>query len=107
MTREFVMLPEFDKQWSLIGLDDDDLNVLQQELSDNPEKGRIIEGTGGLRKVRFAIEGKGKSGGARVCYVDFTVRETIYLITAYSKNEKDNLSDEERNNIRKLIKKLK
>ncbi len=107
MTREFVMLPEFDRQWSLLGLNDDDLKVLQQELSDNPEKGSIIEGTGGLRKVRFAIKGKGKSGGARVCYVDFAVRETIYLITAYSKNEKDNLSDEERNNIRKLLKQLK
>ena len=46
---------------------------------------------------------KGKSGGIRVIYVDFEIYEKIYLLTAYTKNEKDNLSNEERNEIRKLI----
>lgn len=47
-----------------------------------------MQGTGGLRKVRFALENRGKSGSVRVVYVDFVVYETIYLITAYTKNEK-------------------
>ena len=63
----------------------------------------MIQGTGGLRKARFAFEHRGKSGGVRVCYVDFVIKETIYLITVYSKNEKDNLSKEEKNEIKKLI----
>ena len=45
----------------------------------------------------------GKRGGVRVCYVDFVIKETIYLITVYSKNQKDNLSEEEKKEIKKLI----
>ncbi len=103
MTREFVMLPEFDRCWKSMGLDDNDLRRLQEELLLNPEKGDVIQGTGGLRKLRFAFEGRGKSGSVRVCYVDFVIYDVIYLITAYPKNEKDNLSKAERNNIAKLI----
>ena len=107
MTREFVMLPEFDKRWKEIGFTDDDLKSLQEELTINPEKGDLIRGTGGLRKIRVAVEGRGKSGSARVCYVDFAVFERIYLITAYTKNEKDNLTQKERNEVHKLIDVLK
>lgn len=63
----------------------------------------MIQGTGKLRKMRFAFENKGKSGSSRVCYVDFLIHETVYLITVYSKNEKDNLSKAERNEIKKFI----
>ena len=56
--------------------------------------------------MRFALPGQGKSGSSRVVYIDFVVAETIYLIFAYPKNEKDNLSKEERNNIKKLIKEI-
>lgn len=107
MTREFVMLPEFDRRWKEIGFTDDDLKSLQEELTINPEKGDLIRETGGLRKIRVAFEGRGKSGSARVCYVDFAVYERIYLITAYTKNEKDNLTKKERNEIHKLIDFLK
>lgn len=100
MTREFVMLPEFDKRWRELGLTDKELKTLQEELTVNPHKGDLIQGTGGLRKIRIAFEGRGKSGSARVCYVDFAVFERIYLITAYSKNEKDNLSDTEKNEVK-------
>ncbi len=106
MTREFVMMPEFDKRWKELGLSDADLKTLQEELTVNPVKGDVIQGTGGLRKIRFAFEDRGKGGSVRVCYVDFLVYERIYLITAYSKNEKDNLSKSERNEIRKLVKLL-
>jgi hypothetical protein len=106
MTREFVMLPEFDKQWKAIGFTDKELKALQEELTINPNKGDLMQGTGGLRKIRVAFENRGKSSSARVCYVDFAVYERIYLITAYTKNEKDNLSKEERNNVKKLIKLL-
>ena len=104
MTRKFVLLPEFDKNWSDMGLNDDDLRLLQEELTLNPHKGDVIRGTGGLRKIRIAFENKGKSGSGRVCYVDFAVYESIYLIAAYPKSEKGNLSKSERNEIAKLIK---
>ena len=99
-------MPEFDRQWKRMGLNDSDLHELQEVLLKNPKAGKAIQGTNGLRKIRIAFEGQGKSGGGRVVYVDFAVHETIYLITAYPKNEKDNLSKAERNAIAKIIVKL-
>jgi hypothetical protein len=106
MTREFVMMPEFDHQWKQIGLNDGDLKELQEALLLNPKAGKVIRGTSKLRKLRIAFEGRGKSSSGRVAYVDFTVYKTIYLITAYPKNEKDNLSKQERNTIAKVIARL-
>jgi len=103
MTREFIMTPEFDRQWQRLGLGDMELRKLQEMLLQNPKAGNVIRGTNGLRKIRIAIEGRGKSGGSRVAYVDFAIHETIYLITVYSKSEKDNLSKAERNEISKMI----
>ena len=86
-----------------MGLDDHDLKRLQEELLADPKVGAVMRGTGGVRKMRFAFEQKGKSGSVRVIYVDFEVYEKIFLITAYPKNEKDNLTDSERNEIRQMI----
>ena len=69
-----------------MGLTDEDLRVLQEQLLANPQLGAVIQGTGGLRKMRFALPGQGKSGSSRVAYVDFVIAETIYLIFAYPKN---------------------
>lgn len=107
MTRTFVIMPEFEKKWQKMKLTDNDLKQLQLELLVNPQKGDVMQGTGGLRKIRFAFENQGKSGSARVVYVDFVEYEKIYLISAYSKNEKDNLTNAERNSIKKLIELLK
>ena len=99
-------MPEFEKKWAGMGFNDEHLKTLQEELTLDPEKGTLMKGTGGLRKMRFSFENRGKSGSVRVCYVDFLIYEKIYLITAYPKSEKDNLSSAERNEIKKLIKKL-
>ena len=97
MQRTFIILPEFDKNWKSMGLSDEDLRRLENLILQDPEAGALMQGTGGLRKLRFAFENRGKSGSARV------LRETVFLITAYPKNEKENLSKAERNNIRKVI----
>lgn len=106
MTRKFVMMPDFERQWQRMGLSDIELRQLQLLILQNPKIGKVIGGTNGLRKVRVAFGGRGKSGSGRVVYVDFAVHETVYLITAYPKSEKDNLSKEERNAIAKMIIKL-
>lgn len=84
-------------------MDDADLRRLQLELLSDPKVGAVMRGTGGVRKMRFAFKYQGKSGSIRVIYVDFEVYEKIYLLTAYTKNEKDNLSQKERNEIKELI----
>lgn len=66
-----------------------------------------MEGTGGIRKVHFPLENKGKSGSVRVCYTDFEEYEVTYLITAFTKNEQENLSAEEKTVLKKLVKALK
>lgn len=74
---------------------------------ENPKVGSVMQGTGGIRKMRFAFESRGKSGSSRVIYIDFEVHEKIFLITAYPKSEKDNLSKEERNELKQLVEILK
>lgn len=106
MQRTFIILPEFDKNWKSMGLSDEDIRRLENLILQNPEAGALMQGTGGLRKLRFALDNRGKSGSARVCYVDFIIQETVFLITAYPKNEKENLSKAERNTIHKLIEAL-
>lgn len=69
LKREFIMMPEFDRQWKDMGLTDEDLKVLQFELLNEPTKAPVVKGTGGLRKVRVGLPGRGKSGSACVAYV--------------------------------------
>ena len=104
MIREFVRLPEFEKQCKAIGLDESDIRDIENTLLLDPAVGSVIQGTGGLRKFRVVLPGKGKSGGARVIYIDFAYYEKIYLITAYTKNETENLSSAERNELKALMK---
>ena len=106
MTRTFVELPIFRARWKEMGLNDEDLKRLQEELLSDPKVGAVMRGTGGVRKMRFAFEQRGKSGSVRVIYVDFEIYEKIFLITAYPKNEKDNLSDSERSEIKQMIQAL-
>ena len=107
MTRTFIEVPLFTKRWAEIGLADDDLIQLQIMLLKDPESGPVIEGTGGIRKVRFPLENRGKSGSVRVCYTDFADYEVTYLITAFTKKEQENLTDDEKKVLRKLVKSLR
>jgi len=106
VTRTFVELPIFSSRWKKLGLTDADLKRLQEVLLLDPKVGDVMKGTGGVRKMRFPFEHRGKSGSTRIIYVDFEIYEKIYLISAYAKNEQDNLSDEERNELKQLIKLL-
>lgn len=103
MTRTFIETNEFTKKWEQLGLTDDDLRKIENHILENPQIGKIIKGTGKLRKLRFALPRRGKRGSTRVCYVDFLLQETVYMITVYAKNEKENLSQKERNDIKKAI----
>ena len=107
MVRTFIEVPLFTRRWKEIGLNDDDLQRLQIMLLKDPLSGPIMEGTGGIRKVRFPIENRGKSGSVRVCYADFEEYEVTYLITAFAKNEQENLTQEEKIVLKKLVKSLR
>jgi hypothetical protein len=103
MIRTFVRLHEFEKQCKNIGLDEDDVIEIENILLENPAVGVVMRGTGGVRKFRLALPGRGKSGGARVVYIDFLSCQKIYLLTVFAKSELDNLSQEERNELKALV----
>ena len=107
LIRTFIEVPLFSRRWKEIGLDDDDLLALQILLLKDPKSGPVMEGTGGIRKVRFPLENCGKSGSVRVCYADFEEHEVIYLITAFKKKEQENLTSEEKNVLKRLVKALR
>lgn len=69
----------------------------------NPEAGDIIPETGGVRKIRWALAGRGKRGGARVIYYYHNRRLPLFLLAVYGKNEKANLSKAERNAMKRLV----
>ena len=89
----FIETPIFTKQASGGLFTDEELKQLQQELLEDPNKGALISGSGGLRKIRVARKGGGKSGGFRV----------IFFLLAYPKNKHDNLSKAEVKLLRELI----
>ena len=107
MIREFIYTASFRKSWKAMGLDDDDCKILEEILLANPQLGDVIEGTGGARKMRIQLEGRGKSGGGRVIYVDVYEKEKLYLLLAYPKNVQSNLTPEQIKQVKMLIEAIK
>ena len=82
----------FTKQITAL-MDDADYRALQEALINRPEMGALIKQGGGLRKVRWSLEGRGKSGGVRIIYYWMTKNEQIYMLYAFPKNVQENLTD--------------
>jgi len=72
-------------------LSDDEYRCLQMELANNPEAGAVIRGSGGVRKLRWAVRGRGKRGGYRVVYFVRRPKGIIWMLTIYSKNVVDSI----------------
>ena len=87
-------------------LDDDSYAVLQAFLSERPDAGDIIRGSGGIRKIRWRSKGRGKRGGTRVIYYWLVQEEHIYLLTLYGKGVKDDLTPGERATWRKVVEEI-
>ena len=102
---EFIETPIFTRQ-VLDLLSDEEYRQLQNALLEDPERGDLIKGGGGIRKVRHAIQGMGKSGGVRAIYYWIKENQQIYMLVVYPKSKKDNLSDKETAILRELVKEL-
>jgi len=85
-------------------LSDDEYKELQNFLVEHPKSGDLIQKSGGLRKLRWKIKNKGKSGGIRNIYYYYEDKNTIYMLLVYEKGRKDDLSDKELAILRDLIK---
>lgn len=87
-------------------MDENDRDALKTMLAADSECGAVMRGTGGVRKVRVALHGRGKSGGARVVYYYRNEAMPLFLLTVFAKNEKDTLSRAERNDLAALVQAL-
>ena len=106
VVQTIVELPEFKKRASSRLSVEEKASVINY-LAAHPAAGDIIRETGGLRKLRWAAKGKGKSGGVRVIYYYHNEEIPLFLLTLFSKGEKANLTKAERNDLAKLTELLK
>lgn len=83
-------------------LSDEERAELMAYLAEHPEAGTIMVGTGGVRKVRWAREGEGKSGGFRVIYYFHSAHVPLFALLVFSKSEQANLTQAEKNDIKRL-----
>lgn len=84
-----------------------EVEALIDLLAAEPERGDLIRGTGGVRKVRFGVSGRGKRGSVRVVYYFYNDSMLVFLLTVFAKNEKDNLSNAECNALAKAARTLR
>ena len=90
-----------------MGLHDEELKLLEDILLENPQKGDVIGGTSGARKMRIQMNGHGKRGGGRVIYVDIFEKEKLYFLFAYPKNVQVNLTEQQKKIVRQMVEAIK
>ena len=100
-----VELPEFIRRAEKLLRNPERENLIRY-LAANPEAGVLLQGTGGIRKLRWKREGAGKSGGVRVIYYFHSEKYPLFLLTLFGKSEKANISKAERNMLAKLTEEL-
>jgi len=98
----FVESPIFDRLRPDY-LSDDEFRELQKILLAQPTIGAVIQGTGGLRKIRFGIKNKGKRSGSRIIYYYFDVKKRFYLLTIYAKNEVGDLTSKQKKHLKEFM----
>jgi len=96
-----VETPEYLAAAKKAGMTEDERIATVDFLAENPDAGEIIPGTGGCRKVRIAKSGGGKSGGYRVITYYMTQEQPVFLVTVISKGKQANLTDNQKNQLRK------
>ena len=102
---EFIETSTFTRQVTQL-LTDDAYRQIQNVLVEDPAQGDLIKGGGGIRKLRHAVQGRGKSGGVRIIYYWVKDGHQIYMLVVYPKSKKDDLTEKEVALLRGLVKEL-
>jgi mRNA-degrading endonuclease RelE of RelBE toxin-antitoxin system len=103
--RRLFLLPRYQRDAARL-LDEREQDQMERHIADDPERHPRISGGGGMRKARWARPGRGKRGGVRVIYY-FAAPDAVYFIAVYAKNEKENLSDAEKQALKKILQPIK
>ena len=100
---EIFRTKTFIKAVRKLGAAEEEVRAVENEIATNHTAGDVIAGTSGARKIRFAIGGKGKRGGGRAIYVALVREDTAYMITAYSKAARDDLTEDDKKAIKAFV----
>ena len=84
-------------------MSDDEYKELQEALVIKPDLGVLIKNSGGLRKIRWSVDGRGKSGGVRIIYYWMTENEQLYMMYIFPKNTQENLTDAQTKALRQIV----
>lgn len=104
---KIIRTSRYIKDLRRMGVNDVQRQKLEQEIVNNPEVGKVIPGLEGLRKVRFAMAGRGKRGGGRAIYYLMLNDDLSIMITAYAKNDQEDLTPEQKKAVLAVLKELK
>jgi hypothetical protein len=96
-----VEMPEFQKRSEKLLSSSERMSIINY-LAEHPASGDLMQGTGGIRKLRWSAQGKGKSGGVRVIYYHHNETLPLFLLTVFGKGEKANLTKAESNDLSKI-----
>jgi hypothetical protein len=100
---EIFRTKTFERCVRTLGVTDETVQALEAAIAADPDAGDVIRGLKGARKIRFAMAGKGKSGGGRAIYVVVRVRDVAYLLLAYAKSAQAEISNDQRKAIKAFI----
>lgn len=101
---QFIETSVFTRQVTTL-LSDDEYRQLQVVLATHPDSGAVISGSGGLRKIRWSISGRGKRGGVRVIYYWINRKDQILMLFMYPKNAQDDLTPQQLKTLREIVEK--
>ena len=111
MERQIIQTKAFEKEISSLiskrKLKLEDFEDFKKSLAELPDQGDVIPGTGGIRKARLKSASKGKRGGFRVCYLNIEEKLILFLLFVYPKNEQENLSFQEKIELKQLAETIK
>lgn len=107
MRRTFIGLPTFLKDWQGYNLSEDDLRELENFLLKEPKQGDLVQGSSGVRKIRWSRPGMGKRGGVRVFYYDWEEEERTFFLAVISKSDSENISKAELKILSQIIKRIR
>jgi hypothetical protein len=94
------------KDMQRVGATERDIARLEETIAANPTTGDVMPGLHGLRKVRFALGGRGKRGGGRAIYFLIVSDDTVIMLFAYAKSEQENLTPDQRRAVLALLKEI-
>lgn len=101
-----VELPEYQRRIKTLLTPEENIGLINH-LASTPEGGVLLQGAGGIRKLRWAAKGKGKSGGVRVIYYFYNRTMPLFLLTVFGKSEKANITQAEAHELAELASLLK